>query len=105
MPAPDPATPARPRRREARSARLLTASAHWSGRGDDCADWTGRGVERCRRWAREGAQRPGELAPPSWFAIALPFGIAWYLALGGAARTWCRLAGRACRLLAGALAR
>ncbi|MGW2376193.1 MULTISPECIES: hypothetical protein [Kitasatospora] len=91
------------RHRDDRHTALLRASARWSGRADRCADWTRRGVERCRRWAREGARRPGELAPPSWFAIALPFGIAWYRALGGPAQAWCRAAGWSCRLLARAL--
>ncbi|GAA2808880.1 hypothetical protein RMN57_06560 [Kitasatospora sp. CM 4170] len=95
--------PAVQRRRGDRRARLLDAAARWAGRADRCADWTGRGVERCRRWAREGAQRPGEMAPPSWFAIALPFGLAWYRVPGGVARAWCRLAGLACRGLARAL--
>ncbi|MEU6232223.1 hypothetical protein [Kitasatospora sp. NPDC047058] len=92
-------------RRDEWRARLLDAAARWADRADRCAGWTGRGVERCRRWAREGARRPGELAPPSWFAIALPFGIAWYRVLGGAGRTWCRAARRACRLLARAFGR
>ncbi|WP_431682481.1 hypothetical protein [Kitasatospora sp. KL5] len=39
------------------------------------------------------------MAPPSWFAIALPFGIAWYRVIGGTARAWCRLAGWTCRVL------
>ncbi|MFD0275104.1 hypothetical protein ACFVHB_14550 [Kitasatospora sp. NPDC127111] len=94
-----------PRRRDGRRARLLGAATRWAGRADRCAGWTGRGVERCRRWAREGARRPGELAPPSWFAIALPFGIAWYRVLGAAARTWCRVARQACRLFARAFPR
>ncbi|SOB88528.1 hypothetical protein [Streptomyces sp. 1331.2] len=91
------------RRRDDWHTGLLRASARWSGRAERCAGWTRRGVSRCRRWAREGARRPGELAPPSWFAIALPFGIGWYLALGGAARGWCRLARWSCRVLAHAL--
>ncbi|MEV7186022.1 hypothetical protein [Kitasatospora sp. NPDC093102] len=82
---------------------LLRASARWSGRAERCARWTRRGVERCRGWAREGAQRPGELAPPSWFAIALPFGIAWYRALGGTARAWCRMSSGSYRIAARAL--
>ncbi|MFJ3793413.1 hypothetical protein [Kitasatospora sp. NPDC090091] len=94
---------ARGRRPGDRRARLLDVAARWAGRADRCADWTGRGVERCRRWAREGAQRPGEMAPPSWFAIALPFGLAWYRVPGGVARAWCRLAGLVCRSLARAL--
>ncbi|MEV6211606.1 hypothetical protein [Kitasatospora sp. NPDC051914] len=39
------------------------------------------------------------MAPPSWFAIALPFGIAWYRVIGDTARAWCRLAGLVCRVL------
>ncbi|MFI9274961.1 hypothetical protein ACIGXM_30260 [Kitasatospora sp. NPDC052896] len=88
------------RRRDACCTRLLEASTRCAERADRCAGWTRRGVERCRRWAREGAHRPGELAPPSWFSIALPFGISWYRALGGTARACCRVAGLACRILA-----
>ncbi|MEW1908785.1 hypothetical protein AB0442_10030 [Kitasatospora sp. NPDC085895] len=91
------------RRRDGWRAGLLTASGRWAERADRCADRTGRGVERCRRWAREGSQRPGELAPPSWFFLALPFGIGWYRVTGGAARAWCVLARRVCRVAAGAL--
>ncbi|MGW3045622.1 hypothetical protein ACWC9T_37680 [Kitasatospora sp. NPDC001159] len=87
-------------RRDHWSAALPSASARWSERAERCARWTRRGVARCRRWAAEGAQRPGELAPPSWFAIALPFGIAWYRALGGMARAWCRVGSWSCRVLA-----
>jgi hypothetical protein len=90
-------------RRDRWNTALSRASARWSGRAERCAAWTRQGVERCRRWAREGARRPGELAPPSWFAIALPFGIAWYRALGGTARAWCGVSSRSCRLLARAL--
>lgn len=90
-------------RRDRWSAALLSASARWSERAERRARWTSRGAARCRRWATEGAQRPGELAPPSWFAIALPLGIAWYRALGGTARAWCRVGSRACRVLARAL--
>ncbi|WP_371494560.1 hypothetical protein OG871_05420 [Kitasatospora sp. NBC_00374] len=88
------------RRRDDWRARLLAASARWAESCGRCAEWTRRGVERCRRWAREGSRRPGELAPPSWFFIALPFGIAWYRVTGGAARAWCRLAHGSCRILA-----
>ncbi|MGW2250644.1 hypothetical protein ACWCXH_10630 [Kitasatospora sp. NPDC001660] len=90
-------------RRDDLYARLLLASARWADRASRCAAWTRRGVERCRRWAREGAQRPGEMAPPSWFAIALPFGIGWYLAVGGTARVWCRAAHHTCRVFSRAL--
>ncbi|MQS17021.1 hypothetical protein F7Q99_33740 [Streptomyces kaniharaensis] len=88
------------RRRDDWNAGLLGASARWAERADRCARWTARGVERCRRWAREGAERPGEMAPPSWFHIALPFGIAWYRAVGGTARAWCRVARPSCLILA-----
>ncbi|MFJ9447469.1 hypothetical protein ACIRRH_37360 [Kitasatospora sp. NPDC101235] len=91
------------RLRSSWNAALLRASTRWSGRAERCAAWTRRGVERCRRWACEGARRPGELAPPSWFAIALPFGIAWYRALGGTAWAWCRASSWSYRLLARAL--
>ncbi|MFI9361564.1 hypothetical protein ACIG5E_10925 [Kitasatospora sp. NPDC053057] len=91
------------RRRDDWNTALLRAATRWSGRADRCAGWTRQGVERCRRWAREGAQRPGELAPPSWFAIALPFGIAWYRALGGTARAWCRVGSWSYRVLGRAL--
>ncbi|MET8629143.1 hypothetical protein ABZW30_36335 [Kitasatospora sp. NPDC004669] len=90
-------------RRDRWSAALLNASTRWTGRAERCARWTRRGVARCRRWAAEGAQRPGELAPPSWFAIALPFGIAWYRTLGGTARAWCRVSSGSFRVLARAL--
>ncbi|MER7752273.1 hypothetical protein [Kitasatospora sp. NPDC097643] len=96
-------TTATARRRDGRHTGLLRAAARWSERADRSTGWTRRGVERCRRWAREGARRPGELAPPSWFAIALPFGVGWYLVLGGIARVWCRVADRSCRVLARAL--
>ncbi|GAA2243692.1 MULTISPECIES: hypothetical protein [Kitasatospora] len=58
-----------------------------------CARWRREGAERCRRWAREGSRRPGEFAPPSWFWMAMPFGIAWYLVLGWAGEAWYRSAG------------
>ncbi len=90
-------------RRDRWNVGLLRASARWAERGARCTGWTDRGVERCRGWAHEGAQRPGELAPPSWFAIALPFGIAWYRMAGGAARVWCWVARRSCRDLARAV--
>ncbi|MFI6849473.1 hypothetical protein OG535_39350 [Kitasatospora sp. NBC_00085] len=91
------------RRRDDWRAGLLDTSARWAERADRCDGWTGRGAERCRRWAREGSQRPGELAPPSWFFIALPFGIAWYRVTGGAARAWYGLARLVWRIAAGAL--
>ncbi|MBV6696650.1 hypothetical protein KV557_05850 [Kitasatospora aureofaciens] len=91
------------RRGDAWNAGLLRASARWAERAGRCGGWTRRGVERCRRWAREGARRPGEMAPPSWFFIALPFGIAWYRVIGGTAWAWCRLARWSCRILARAV--
>ncbi|WP_354638563.1 hypothetical protein [Kitasatospora camelliae] len=50
------------------------------------------------------ARAPG--GPASWrhrrgSFVGLPFGTAWYRATGGAARAWCRLARRSCRILAG----
>ncbi|MGK4583827.1 hypothetical protein [Kitasatospora sp. HPMI-4] len=88
-------------RRDEWRARHVEPRTRWAGEGARrCARWRREGAERCRRWAREGSRRPGEFAPPSWFWIAMPFGVAWYLVLGGAGELWYRSAGLAYRALA-----
>jgi hypothetical protein len=39
------------------------------------------------------------MAPPSWFFIAMPFGMAWYQVLDGVWQGWYWLARRICEVL------